>query len=258
MSSSLVAERWPTLVLLAPCAGLATSVVGSPPRSLLVALVLLFGLASVTAPAGPPRLVGVAVVLGVVGLAWGGQRMDVLRQSALGARAGETASARIVVTSQGRPWGRSTRVFADIVRFGSQEVRERVLAELPDERAPPRGTILDSVRAQLRAPRGPETGFDERGWLARRGVHVVVRLSDTRAAGRRGGIGGVADRLRAHVERSLARGASGERLALLRGIVLGVTGGAAEDPLLYRGGVRDQGQGRSRQARRRDEEGQFD
>ena len=46
-----------------------------------------------------------------------------------------------------------------------------------------------------------------------------------RIVGRRGGIGGVADRLRAHVESTLARGTTGERRALLAGIVLGEDSG---------------------------------
>jgi competence protein ComEC len=81
------------------------------------------------------------------------------------------------------------------------------------------------LRARPVAPRGPETGFDERGWLARRGVHVVLRGEGWRIVGRRGGIGGVGDRLRAHVETTLARGTTGERRQLLGGIVLGEDSG---------------------------------
>ena len=99
-------------------------------------------------------------------------------------------------------------------------MRERVRSELPPERAPPQGAVLE-LRARPVAPRGPETGFDERGWLARRGVHVVLRGERWRIVDRRGGIGGVADRLRAHVEATLARGNAGERRRLLAGIVLG-------------------------------------
>ena len=73
--------------------------------------------------------------------------------------------------------------------------------------------------------RSPNLG-SERGWLERRGVHVVLRGEQGwRVVGRRGGIGGVGDRLRAHVERTLARGTEGERRRLLVGIVLGETSG---------------------------------
>ena len=47
------------------------------------------------------------------------------------------------------------------------------------------------LRAQPVAPRGPETGFDERGWLARQGVHVVLRGERLRASSA-GGAGSVA------------------------------------------------------------------
>ena len=57
-------------------------------------------------------------------------------------------------------------------------------------------------------------------------MHVVLRGEQGwRVVGRRGGIGGVGDRLRAHVERALARGTEGERRRLLVGIVLGETSG---------------------------------
>ena len=86
-----------------------------------------------------------------------------------------------------------------------------------------------SLRAKLAAPRGPEDGFDERGWLARRGVHVVLRSGDWRMVGRRGGLGGVADGLRAHVARAIAPGLAGERRALLAGVVLGEDEGLSEE-----------------------------
>ena len=106
------------------------------------------------------------------------------------------------------------------VRFGTTRIRERVLLELPPERAPPQGAVLE-LRARPVAPRGPETGFDERAWLARQGVHVVLRggaAAHRRPAGR--------DRWRrrpaARARRAtLARGTTGERRRLLAGIVLG-------------------------------------
>ena len=102
-------------------------------------------------------------------------------------------------------------------RFDGVELSERVLLELPAGRAPPQGAVLE-LRARPVAPRGPETGFDERGWLERRGIHVVLHASGRwRVVGRRGGIGGVADRLRTAVERALALGTTGERRPLLLG-----------------------------------------
>ena len=113
-------------------------------------------------------------------------------------------------------------------RFGGRSLHERVLLELPVGRSPPQGAIL-AFRARVDAPRGPEDGFDERGWLARRGVHFVLHGGDWRIVGRRGGIGGVSDRLRAHVARAIAPGLDGERRALLAGIVLGEDEGLSDE-----------------------------
>ena len=114
---------------------------------------------------------------------------------------------------------------ADVRRFDGVEIRERVLLELPVGRAPPQGGILE-LRARPVAPRGPETGFDERGWLERRGVHVVLHASGSwRLVGRRGGIGGVGDRLRTAVEDALSLGTTGERRSLVLGVVLGADQG---------------------------------
>ena len=112
--------------------------------------------------------------------------------------------------------------------FDSRTLRERVLLELPVGRSPPQGAIL-ALRVTIGAPRGAEDGFDERGWLARRGVHVVLHGGDWRIVGRRGGIGGVSDRLRAHVARAIAPGLGGERRAVLAGIVLGEDEGLTDE-----------------------------
>ena len=83
--------------------------------------------------------------------------------------------------------------------------------------------------ARPEAPRGPETGFDEREWLARQGVHVVVHGSHWRVVGRRGGIGGIADRVREQLAHGIAAGTHGRRQALVLGIVLGADGGLAPE-----------------------------
>ena len=166
------------------------------------------------------RLALAAVALACAGLWWGAIRGEALDRSFLVERIGQEAPARVVLTGPARKTPFALRVPAEVIRFGPTSIRERVLLELPPERAPPQGAVLE-LRAQPVAPRGPETGFDERGWLARRGVHVVVHGERARVVGRRGGIGGVADRLHAHVEDTLARGTDGERQRLLAGIVLG-------------------------------------
>ena len=145
-----------------------------------------------------------------LGLWWGTLRNDALDRSVLAERIGRTAPARVVVTGPVAPDAvRGARAGGGACASARRSIRERVLLELPPERAPPQGAVLE-LRARPVAPRGPETGFDERGWLARRGIHVVLRGDDAwRVVGRRGGIGGVGDRLRAHVEATLARGTDG-------------------------------------------------
>jgi competence protein ComEC len=215
---------WPALLVWSACAGIAASTWLRPP------LAVDAGVGG-TAVAGAlvsrdlRRLALAAVALALLGLWWGTLRNGALERSVLVERLGARASARVVVTGPVSRTAFAVRTPAEVMRFGAISIRERVLLELPPERAPPQGTVLE-LRARPVAPRGPETGFDERGWLARRGVHVVLRGDDDwRIVGRRGGIGGVGDRLRAHVEATLSRGTTGERRRLLAGIVLGEDSG---------------------------------
>ncbi len=218
-SRRVARTNWPALLVAATCVGLALGVWVRPSPALVVGSISLTIGAALLAAEGR-RLVLAAVALALVGLWWGSLRSDALDRSWLEPRIGEAASARVVVTGPARRTPFALRVPAEMLRFGTTRFRERVLLELPPERAPPQGAVLE-LRARPVAPRGPETGFDERGWLARRGVHVVVRGESPRIVGRRGGIGGVADRLRAHTESTIARGTTGGRRALVAGIVLG-------------------------------------
>ena len=101
------------------------------------------------------------------------------------------------------------RVPVVVVRFGARPVHEPALLQLPPGRAPPQGAIVSSI-VTVDEPGGPDHGFDERQWLGRKGVHVVLRADTWRGAGRRGGLGGLADQLVASRRRSsAARQASG-------------------------------------------------
>ena len=226
MIHRLFAFGWPTLLVAAACLGVAASN--------WIQLQLLACAATVTVAAvagslcaGSPRLALAAVVLVAAGLWWGGARLEALAHSVLISRLGERANALVAVTGPPRHGLYSVTMPAEVRRFAGEQIREPVLLVLPNERAPPQGALLE-VQARPVAPRGPETGFDERGWLARRGIHVVLRGRNPRIVGRRGGIGGLADRLRRHVAAALASGATGERLGLLEGVVLGDDG--ALDP----------------------------
>jgi len=220
----LLETGWPAVLVWSACAGIAVSTWVRPPPA-VDAGVGTIAVAGALVSRDLRRLALTAVALALLGLWWGTLRNDALERSVLAERLGRTAPARVVVTGPVSRTAFAVRTPAETVRFGAISIRERVLLELPPERAPPQGAVLE-LRARPVAPRGPETGFDERGWLARRGVHVVLRGDDGwHIVGRRGGIGGVGDRLRAHVEATLALGTTGERRRLLTGIVLGEDSG---------------------------------
>lgn len=216
--ASLLDRSWPTALLVAGCVGIALGGRARPAVTLVLLAALVLAVAGAREQ-GRRRVLLAAVSLALIGLAWGGLRAAQLERSVL-QRLDTTGSARVVVTGPARRTRFALRAPAIVTRFGGIALRERVLLELPPGRAPPQGAILE-VHARPTRPRGPETGFDERAWLARQGVHVVLRARAARIVGRRGGIGGVADRLRAHLESTLASGTVGERRALVTGIVLG-------------------------------------
>ena len=150
--------------------------------------------------------------------------MDGLERSVLAEDLDRSGDARLVTLASARTSTFSTRVLAETRSFRDQPVRERVLLKLPVGRSPPRGAILEA-RVRVIEPSPEQNGFDERAWLAHQGIHVVLRASDWRQVGRRGGILGLGDRLRERVERAVSRGTSGLR----RGVVLGVVLGEDED-----------------------------
>jgi competence protein ComEC len=166
------------------------------------------------------RIAILAAGLLLAGWWWGSIRLDALDSSILRSHVGETDSATVVITGPARSNGFQLRVPARVLRFGSIAVEEAVLLQLPVGRSPPQGAILE-LDGRIQRPRPPSHGFDERTWLRRHGVHVVVAAKSWRIVGRRGGIGGYADRVRAWLARSLAPGLTGERRAVLEGIVLG-------------------------------------
>jgi len=221
-----VEQHWPSLLVGSACAGLAASNVLSVP-GLVLALAGLVALVVVAAFAGGVRIVALAAVLAVGGLWWGGLRLEAMGASVLERKLGESASAELVVTGPARttPW--AVRVQAQATRFGEAQLRERVLLVLPVGRSPPRGAIVETV-VRVREPRQAEGGFDEQAWLARQGIHVVLRAGSWRQIGARGGIPGLGDRLRDRVERAVERGASGVQRALVLGVVLGEDEGLPE------------------------------
>jgi competence protein ComEC len=193
--------------------GIAGVAIGS---SLLAALAL---------PSQRVPVAALAVLL--IGWCWGSGRLDAIDRSPLTRLLGTAEHAQIVVTAPPRASRFSIRVQADLHRFGRRRISEPVLVELPAGRAPAQGDILD-VLGVLAPPKGPEHGFDERTYLRRHGIHVVLRGDRWRVTGRRGGLGGVADEIRAFVTRGLSRGSAGEQRAVLLGVVLGADEGLSQ------------------------------
>ena len=188
------------------------------------------GLALVTRPALAPSLaaallllvvrppVALAVLLVVAGWWWGGERLRALDRSVLAARVGTAERAVVETQEPARTTRFAVRVRALVRRWGSLDVRERVLLELPLGRAPPQGARLQ-VLGTLRDP------GDERGWLRLHGIHVVLRASTWRRIGSRDS---AADRLHAWLARASVPGLVGERRAVLAGVVLGEDDGLSE------------------------------
>jgi competence protein ComEC len=164
-----------------------------------------------------------AAALALAGWSWGSARLDTLDRSALAPRLGTAERARLVVTGPARASRFDLRVPATVAAWDGLRVREPVLLKLPPGRAPPQGALLDLVGVLARP-----SDF-ERSWLRRHGVHVVVRATAWRSVGRRGGLGGIADRVRAELARSVAVGLRGERKALLDGVVLGDDSGLSDE-----------------------------
>jgi competence protein ComEC len=169
------------------------------------------------------RRVGLAVAVCLVGWAWGSARLDVLDRSALADRIGTAERARAVVTGPPRAGRFGIRVPASIRDWGGARVREATVLKLPLGRSPPQGAIVELVGV-LAAP----SDF-ERTFLRRRGIHVVVRTTTWRVIGRRGGLGGLADRIHGYLGRTVGIGLHGERKALLEGVVLGDDGGLSDE-----------------------------
>ena len=174
---------------------------GDAARVTLLPAVAVLALAAVAGVRAP--LVGMALALALAGWWWGSVRLHALDRSVLVAHMNTAAPALVETEEPARPGPFETRVQALVLRWGSLRPHERVLLELKPGRLPPQGTRL-AVLGTLREPRGPSHGFDERTWLRRRGVHVVLRADSWRIVGRRGGLGGVADRLHGWLERDAA------------------------------------------------------
>ncbi len=210
------------------CLALAATTAVRVSSSAVLVAALVAAVGSVAVLDRRARVGVIACALGLAGLWWGSVRLDALDRSVLVPRIGETGLAVFEITGPARRTPFRLRVPARMRSFRTISVRESVLLELPLGRAPPQGAFIETA-TEIREPRGPSDGFDERTFLHRRGIHVVARGRDWRIVGRRGGLAGVADRIRRTLAGSMAPGLTGERRAVLAGLVLGEEEGLSED-----------------------------
>ncbi|HSC49167.1 MAG TPA: ComEC/Rec2 family competence protein [Gaiellaceae bacterium] len=214
-----IARGSPHGYVAALCLGLATANVARVPA--VVALTLTVAAATASTIIDPPRRpLALVAGLAILGWWWGSVRLDALDRSTLLAYVDTSERTVLTVTAEPRHSRFELRVPAQARRFGRLELHEDVLLELPLGRSPPQGGIVETI-ATVRHPRPAKSGFDERTYLRRHGIHVVLRADRWRLVGRRGGIGGIADRLRRGLVSSIAPGLRGERRGIVEGVVLG-------------------------------------
>lgn len=220
------ATQRPHLLLAAACLGLAAANLVRCGPAAAYGAVLLLPLAA--AADGRARLVVAAAALLLGGWWWGSGRLHSLDRSVLLPRVGTAERALVETTAPARRSRFAVRVLARVLRFGALRPRELVLLELPVSRPPPpQGSRLEALGV-LALPRGPDHGFDERAWLRRQGVHVVLHVDRWRRVGARGGLGGIADALHARLARDVGSGLRGERRGVVEGILLGEDGDLSE------------------------------
>ena len=226
MSEAIERAPLPHLLLGAACCGVAAANLARVHGSGFVGIAVG---SSLLATLGLPGSRLLPALLAVILAGWwlGSTRLDALDRSPLSRLLGTAETAQIVVTAPPRPSRFDIRAQAELHRFGRLRVTEPILAELPAGRSPAQGDVLDALGV-LAAPHGPERGFDERTYLRRHGIHVVLRVDRWHVVSRRGGFGGFADRLRAFVARGLSHGSDGEQRAVLLGVVLGADEGLSQ------------------------------
>ena len=166
-----------------------------------------------------PRL-SVACLLVLAGWWWGSVRLQQLDASRLAPLVGSGGIAIVEVKEPPRIGRFDVREAAVVRRWDGRPLHEHVLLELARTRAPPPQGARLRVIGTLRMP--PDY---ERTWLRRHGVHVVLRASTVQVLRLRGG---VADRLHAWLAHASVPGVTGERRAVIEGVVLGEDGGLSD------------------------------
>jgi competence protein ComEC len=198
---------------------LAGSLAGGLAAATALRFAPLAALVLVAASFAWPRA-SLACLLAVGGWWWGSLRLHALDASRLTPLVGTAGIAVVDLQEPPRVGRFDVRVQAVVRRWDERRLHERILLELARTRAPPPQGARLRVIGTLRTPPGYE-----RTWLRRHGVHVVLRASSVRLLRIRGGL---ADRLHAWLARASAPGLTGERRAVLEGVVLGEDGGLSD------------------------------
>jgi competence protein ComEC len=161
--------------------------------------------------------------VGLVLLGWGcgALRVHELGRDPLAPQVGHALVAALVVVEE--PWRGSGYTRSALGRVLGPD-GGRVLLRRAGASGPVRGSIL-RVSGSLERPRGARDGFDERAWLARQGVHAVLRLREEAVVGHRGGLWGLADRARLRALAALAPAGRGDAAQVDVGLALGGSAG---------------------------------
>lgn len=224
------------VIVAAYLAGIAASLAGTAPwlaPVCLLASALLITLTVLGRVGSTGSLLLVAGAFALLGLSLGSLRLAALEASDLAALLGKRVTLEVTVVRM--PHERNGKIsFIGKAEGGEYRdagfaLNEKVLVELycRDGCAGAAG-VSEGQRYRVVGTLGtarstPESDFDYRQYLARRGVHTVIvaEVEGFRQAGDRGGIGGVVDQLRRHSRRSLESGSRGAAGGLLKGMVLG-------------------------------------
>lgn len=236
---------------------------GPQPLAAAIGLVIalcggLVGLASAALPGGSRRAARPLVLLSVLlvglfaGYMGGSARMMMLLDGHLGGHVGERVTAELVVTGGVRSSGGWQSALAEVreatfIRDGETLPRsgtrlgagEAVLLEVATPRARATGGREEAglpltegaivrLAGVIQEPEGPtDTGFDQRAYLRRRGIEVVLSgaESDVTVVGKRGGFWGLFDLIRARARVDLSRGPAAPLDGVLKGVVMGDTEG---------------------------------
>ena len=168
-----------------------------------------------------PAFLASVVLLGCV---VGQGRLQALDADPLGPRVGHAlVDARIVVDEPWRGGGYGRMALGRVLGHGGGPVLLRIEAS----EGPARGSIL-RASGGLQRPRAPSRGFDERAWLARQGVHAVLRLQEFEVIGARGGVWGISDRLRQRALAAISQAGTGDAVQVDVGLAFGGSAGMSQ------------------------------